>query len=465
MPKQTPQPKAVRTSNLTCAVCLSRMKEPKLLPCLHSYCKACLEGILHRSKTKTITCPQCRSEQAVPQKGVGEFPTDFVLENALDFEAIKESKTKTATIPCGVCAEDDPATVHCPTCGKFLCEFCSTAHKRMIEYRDHKMVPLDKLDSGSMKSFTRLRYCTKHSGEVLKLFCKTCKKLICRDCTIVDHRSHDFGFVTEVRPEIQNSLESALKGVKEKKKELEKHLTFVNELASGHDMYYTGLKAEINAAYDSFIKTLETRRKQLLAQQQGTQTATLKQIWAQKEFLEMSIATAESSIRYCSQLSACSNDTDALAMSSTASHQLESLQKVDWKPTSHLDLPVPLVFKETKAEGLKETGSLNGMTATNSQIQIQVKEEAVSKKVGESQRLTISMVSKSGRPLVVLVPKITIKPYYYNSTVTHTLEYTGNGTWLVQFTPQSEGTHTVTVAVDKSTISTYQVHVTCMYYY
>lgn len=33
---------------LECAVCLEQYKEPKVLPCLHSFCKKCLEGLLPR---------------------------------------------------------------------------------------------------------------------------------------------------------------------------------------------------------------------------------------------------------------------------------------------------------------------------------------------------------------------------------------------------------------------------------
>ena len=54
---------------LECAVCLEQYKEPKVLPCLHSFCKTCLEGLLLNSTSKQIPreelmwmidCPSCR---------------------------------------------------------------------------------------------------------------------------------------------------------------------------------------------------------------------------------------------------------------------------------------------------------------------------------------------------------------------------------------------------------------------
>ena len=37
---------------LTCAVCMEQFKEPKVLPCLHTYCKATHYPILPYPKTK-----------------------------------------------------------------------------------------------------------------------------------------------------------------------------------------------------------------------------------------------------------------------------------------------------------------------------------------------------------------------------------------------------------------------------
>ena len=51
---------------MECAICLDHYREPKVLSCLHSYCKECLEKLVKRVGEKyTITCPQCRYETEV----------------------------------------------------------------------------------------------------------------------------------------------------------------------------------------------------------------------------------------------------------------------------------------------------------------------------------------------------------------------------------------------------------------
>ena len=33
---------------LSCAVCMEQFREPKVLPCLHTYCNACLEKLVKK---------------------------------------------------------------------------------------------------------------------------------------------------------------------------------------------------------------------------------------------------------------------------------------------------------------------------------------------------------------------------------------------------------------------------------
>ena len=46
--------------HLTCSVCLEPFKDPKVLPCLHSYCHECIVNLAKNSNSNTIDCPECR---------------------------------------------------------------------------------------------------------------------------------------------------------------------------------------------------------------------------------------------------------------------------------------------------------------------------------------------------------------------------------------------------------------------
>ena len=46
--------------HLTCSVCLEPFKDPKVLPCLHSYCHVCIVNLAKNANSSTINCPECR---------------------------------------------------------------------------------------------------------------------------------------------------------------------------------------------------------------------------------------------------------------------------------------------------------------------------------------------------------------------------------------------------------------------
>ena len=354
--------------DLTCSVCLDRLKDPRLLPCLHTYCKGCLQGIVRKSRDKSnIQCPQCRSTHAVPSGGVNELPSDMVLANALDFHLLKEKEKSAQPIPCNMCTEDDPATTYCPTCSKFLCEFCSKAHKRQVDYRDHKTVSLGDLDDKTIKGFERPRRCSHHSGELLKLYCKTCHKLICRDCTLVDHHNHKFGFLKDVRPGIQKQVEASVEMVVTKRKELETHLEFMKNIEKSREDHSKVLEKKINDAFDSYIAKLQSHRKQLLKREMKSKDADLKQIWAQKDFVKMTLASIDSSMHYAAQLCGCSSDLDMLAMSDKAIQQLTNLGKVEWNPASQLQMSLPLVFQ---SQAVQVVGNVNPVSLDSFSVSI-----------------------------------------------------------------------------------------------
>ena len=54
------------TVHFECAVCMEQFKEPKVLPCLHTYCKMCLQELLKdQGSDYVINCPECRQEAKV----------------------------------------------------------------------------------------------------------------------------------------------------------------------------------------------------------------------------------------------------------------------------------------------------------------------------------------------------------------------------------------------------------------
>ena len=83
-------------SKLECSICLKKFKEPKLLPCFHTFCKPCLERLVVQGpEGQSLTCPNCEQEVNLPENGVAGLQTDCQAERRLEIKELVETAEKT----------------------------------------------------------------------------------------------------------------------------------------------------------------------------------------------------------------------------------------------------------------------------------------------------------------------------------------------------------------------------------
>ena len=61
-------------TQLECSICYEIFKEPRELPCGHSFCTACLERLASFGNLEYVDCPSCRKRHKRPSNG---FRIDF----------------------------------------------------------------------------------------------------------------------------------------------------------------------------------------------------------------------------------------------------------------------------------------------------------------------------------------------------------------------------------------------------
>eukprot|EP00096_Caligus_rogercresseyi_P009992 TRINITY_DN3507_c1_g1_i1.p1 TRINITY_DN3507_c1_g1~~TRINITY_DN3507_c1_g1_i1.p1 ORF type:complete len:463 (-),score=101.67 TRINITY_DN3507_c1_g1_i1:53-1441(-) len=117
---------------LTCCVCLDRYKNPKLLPCQHSYCmEPCMEGLVDYVK-RQVKCPECRAEHRIPYNGIQGFPSNITMQKFLELHTeitgeLPDPNADAIMQRCAVCSEK--AYVNpCAHCDKKCCNDCKDAH-------------------------------------------------------------------------------------------------------------------------------------------------------------------------------------------------------------------------------------------------------------------------------------------------------------------------------------------------
>jgi len=131
---------------VTCSICLENYKSPRTLPCLHSFCLQCLQGLWQdKPPGAVVPCPVCRTSFQIPQKGIASLIVNFDLESLLE-------------------ARDD--------------------------------------------SSTALGYCDKHPHKQYELYCFDCKGNICIKCFAISHRKHKCKEIEEAAKYFAKSLNS-----------------------------------------------------------------------------------------------------------------------------------------------------------------------------------------------------------------------------------------------------------------
>jgi hypothetical protein len=273
--------------------------------------------------------------------------------------ALTNDKPAAKKILCDSCDSEDAAQSRCNECGIFLCQFCTEFHKRSRSMKHHELMTMEQLKSnpGPQNIAEKIR-CPKHKQKAIKLFCKTCQTTICRDCTIVDHRQHKYGFVEEVAVEEKRHLQSNLNEVKQRKRRVAQGIANLKKFNEGLEAKKKSTISEISQHFDQLVKAVESRKREMMEKATSITNSKQKQIHAQLEVLEVALASCESSIEFAEQAFKNGNDVQILSMKKYILQSLGQLKAVkdQTKPcvTEDMVFNIPSSVQEKKKELLIE---------------------------------------------------------------------------------------------------------------
>lgn len=245
---------------------------------------------------------------------------------------------------CEHCDSGDSAVSRCSDCSVFMCEFCVTAHKRINATKNHQILTLTEVKKLGAKALAKPMFCSRHKGETLKLFCNTCQKTICRDCTIVNHREHKYDFVTEVAEKEKGIIRGFLTKAKDKLRTVVEGLTAVQMMKNGVEGRVSEVNKEIDTFFDEQVKALNYYRANIKHEVSTQGQIRVSKLKNQAEVLSSFLAQLKSGISFTDQALQDGDDVKLLAMKKQLVHQLDQLNssKTSCKPCmdDYLELQV-----------------------------------------------------------------------------------------------------------------------------
>ena len=247
---------------VTCDICFEPYegREPRTLPCVHSFCSPCIQEILTTTRknsmkrTDDIACPVCKKPATIPQGDVSNLPAYFPSHKIQDI--LKQVKQKHSI--CKICkTKTHKANVssYCFKCTIAACKDCKTKHDR--RHKNHAQVKV----SPSTIAFV---VCPDHDKHV-DAFCIDCSRAVCGICSLGIHEDHtikDFCSDDEERTDMLDQLFA------DHKDSANQQLARLTTIEDDFNWHMDRAEDKLDRHLDDVIKQLKQQHKSFRAQLQ-----------------------------------------------------------------------------------------------------------------------------------------------------------------------------------------------------
>ena len=290
------------SDQLSCSVCLEEYRRPRVLPCLHVFCEACLEKLaVAQGGRLSAPCPNCRQPALLPQGGVASLPSAFYIQHLFEVkDALEKVRDPKKKVQCDKCGEGE-AQGFCRDCGQFICQLCLDMHRKWREFQNHEISSFNEVQETASKMVTPkkvITLCPKHPTEPIKIYCETCDELICRDCTIKTHRDHSYDLIPDAFPKHRDTILASLEPVKTQLARVNKIVRRLNSRSEKLEQQGLEAKGKVDAEIERLHAILEARRRELHSEVDGKVHQASKELAAQRDQHELRQAQLSSCVEF-----------------------------------------------------------------------------------------------------------------------------------------------------------------------
>ena len=330
---------------VTCPVCHDHFQDPKILPCLHYYCKQCIQALaLRAGANQPFPCPECRSDTLLPQNDPDQLPTAFFVNRMKEVHAKLEKVQGKVAAKCEMCP-GGAATAFCRQCAEFICDKCTESHHRMKVFVDHEVSTLDELKEGGGRIIVTKppppSTCKIHE-EQAKLYCFTCKTLICRDCIVIDHKDHKYEFVKKATPIIKKKLQEGLASLRDVQTTIHDAANCVRETKIEISEQGEMIATSVRQSFEVLYKVLNEHEQKLQKKASTAVKKKIERLTHQEESMNVSSTVIQSLIDFTEKNIANTTEEELVSQHLQLMQRIEEAGKKieNLKPMAEPDMVV-----------------------------------------------------------------------------------------------------------------------------
>ncbi|XP_015270356.1 PREDICTED: E3 ubiquitin-protein ligase TRIM56 [Gekko japonicus] len=324
---------ALSSGFLTCTICLEHLCQPKILPCLHTFCRDCLQQLA--SGREELQCPECRERVPLPA-GVEGLKTNFFINGLLDL--IRPAGRVDA--PCSLCpllGQDTSrcAVSRCLDCADNLCQTCASGHRCSRLTHAHCIVDMEGYLSGEHDEEVRKRQascCQEHSGEALRFFCTPCATALCRECRLGPHLEHPCLPLSEAAEARCPIIVGLLAGVEEKVGLIAQARARLEEQVEQLQAHAGGVRGAMERTCSQAVQQLLALQEEVLAQLSGFVEERKKAAEVLRSELEFQEQVASSTAAFARKVLSLGRAVEIVSLEQMISERLRQLQSFSWEP-------------------------------------------------------------------------------------------------------------------------------------
>ena len=311
-----------------CKYCSKIFEEPKVLPCLHTFCKRCIGLIVGENET-SLFCPICRAEVDLPSKNLDDLQPNVIVSRKL--EEFERQKLRQREEDCSGCENGQNLASHrCMECQEFLCGDCTQAHRRVKFTREHEILSLEEFgDRTNPVEDSTFVPCVKHSDENVDMYCKTCGLLTCKECRrTTDHETgHDIVSIQNAVDSTKPALLSLLDATQKNIPTLQKSVYEIIKVYGRWQNKIDDVSWQIRRTSRRLIEAVKEKEHQLLKELNTIRDNRAAVLVSQKEEIERNLVCTIDGCDFSEEILKQGKDADILAVNSLVCKRLCELQE------------------------------------------------------------------------------------------------------------------------------------------